>query len=425
MQQQLRIIEAGKIFDGHAQSGLRNNVSIVIENSQILDVLPTCEARRKYAGATKDANVLDAKDMSVIPGIVDAHVHTRSSGDPIQRMCDPYRTQTADIAFRSLLNAQAALASGITSIGDMASVGYVDVSLRDYIERDQLLGPTMRVSGRGLTMYGGHMDPPMREETHLRDHTGLCNTPDEARSAARYQISRGVDMVKLNVTDHMDLERGFVRQEMDLDMIEAATAQAHKAGLLVAAHCNGGSGATDAITAGIDALQHGWFLTEQQLHDMAEAGIYYVPTLSPPRKRLKARDCGLPVNVPEERDVLGARVSAQRLMQAHKIGVKIAAGSDAGTLHNTHGTNAWEIVFMVEAGMSTMRALEAGTATAAAAIGLGDRKGRIAAGFDADLVLLSMDPTEDITAIVNAVFRVYRKGCPVKIRSGDMSCASQ
>lgn len=400
------VIKVGRLIDGLGNP-VKESWSLVIEGERIAELGPSSSAKR-LPGDT----VISAETLTAVPGFIDAHVHTRSNAEGWDN--DRFTTTIPEFAFRSMLNAQKTLVSGVTAIRDMASIGYVDIALRDHIEKGLIDGPTMRVSGHGLTMWGGHMHGVTRPEVIVTDQTGVCNTPDEAKKAARYQIMRGVDIIKLNASDPripgLTRRPGLIWQEMDLPMIQAACFEGHKMGKIVGVHCNGSQGAWDAINGGVDTIEHGWHLTDEQLEVMAEKGIIHVPTLSPPRKRLEAREQGKTTDMDRDWDLKGVEASEERVLRAIAKGVKVAAGSDVGTLFNDHGTNIWEVIYMAEAGMKPLESIKAGTSVSAEATGIAERTGRLSAGYDADIVLLDGDPVADIRVLASGVRFVMRRG---------------
>ncbi|MFP4200474.1 MAG: amidohydrolase family protein [Clostridia bacterium] len=390
------IIEAGRLIDG--RGNVEENRALVIEGKYISGVLPL-----EAVDARPDDEVIDARSQTVMPGLIDCHVHTRSGGYPEERASAPTAT-IPDFTLRSLTNAQKDLEAGFTTIRDLASIGFADVALRDAFERGDFAGPRMRVAGHGLTMWGGHMhrNHQMRPGLDTAQIMGVVNTVDQAKEAARYQISRGVDFIKFNTAGSHRLEDGSItiHKEMDYEMLAAAVEEAKKVEIMTAAHCHGGEGATDTIRAGVDTLEHGHFLTDEHLELMLEHGTIFVPTLSPNEKLYE-----------RGREALGGvwdrwewletvmEIKTDTLARAIKAGVPVAAGSDAGTNYNHHGENAREMEFMVRRGMTPMEAIVAMTYTAARATNLGRWTGSLEAGKWADVVVVSKNPLDDIEVL--------------------------
>ena len=393
------VIKAGNFIDG--KGNVEKNRALVIEGKYIKEVmsLEALEVR-------PEDTVIDATDKTVMPGLIDCHVHTRSGGYPDER-ASAHTASVPDFTLRSLLNAQKDLEAGFTTIRDLASIGFADVALRDAFERGDFIGPRMRVAGHGLTMWGGHMhrNRGARPGLDTAETMGVVNTADEAKAAARYQISRGVDFIKFNTAGSLRLEDGSItiHQEMDYEMLAAAVAEAKKVEIMTAAHCHGGQGATDTIRAGVDTVEHGHFLTDEHMALMLEHGTIFVPTLSPNEKLYE-----------KGREALGGvwdrwewletvmEIKTDTLHRAIDAGIPVAAGSDVGTNYNHHGENAREMEFMVLRGMTPMQAIVAMTATAALATNLERWTGTLEPGKWADVVVVEGNPLEDIKILNRA-----------------------
>jgi imidazolonepropionase-like amidohydrolase len=297
----------------------------------------------------------------------------------------------------------------------------VDVALRNAIDSGIVNGPRLRVSGQGLTITGGHMDSPMwAPEVSISGRTGVCDGPWGCRQAAREQIKRGVDLIKVNAavsrysTDYTHTEP--FHQEMTYEEMAAICEEAHWAGMTVAAHAHGGEGITDGLRAGLDSIEHAPWLTDEQIDMMAENGVFYVPTLTVHTflKELGQETIGMPD---------GAwnwllRVCDDRwdtLERAKKAGVKIATGTDAGFFVE-HGDNAFELEDLVRGGFSPMEAIQAATGLAAECMNMNQEIGTIEAGKYADLVVVDGDPLSDISILRDAdrIVQVYKGGVTVK-----------
>lgn len=388
------LIKAGLLIDGNGNSA--KNQTMMVEGRNI-----TCVAPVEAVASRPDDEVIDASQYTVMPGLIDAHVHTRSSGNPKDRGFDSTATLIPEFAYRALRNAQKDLEAGFTTIRDMASIGYVDIALRDAFERGDFKGPRMRVSGYGLTQWAGHMHRFFRPGLDMKESTGVVNNPAEAQSAARYQIGRGVDWVKFNSGVGRLVDGKIVmEQEMDYDMMAVAVKEAKKVGIGTATHCHGGQGATDAILAGVSTIEHGHWLTDEHFELMLKHGTIFVPTMCPNEKRYERGP-----------DNTGSDMSFWRwleretedkidtLERAIKMGVPIAAGSDAGTNYNFHGENAREMEYLVLRAMTPMQAIVSGTKVAAMATKLEHKTGTLEAGKWADIIVVSGNPLDDIKVL--------------------------
>jgi imidazolonepropionase-like amidohydrolase len=388
------VIKAGLLIDGRGNCARNQAITI---KGRFITAIDSLDGFVPEPGA----RVLDAGSYVVMPGLVDCHVHVRSSGNPSDRSFDSTQTTIPQFTLRALQNAQKDLEAGFTTIRDLGRIGYLDVALRDAFEKGEFRGPRMRVAGCGLTMWGGHMHRFMRPGLDMVESTGVVNNPGEAQSAARYQIGRGVDFVKFNTAVSDLREDGkHVSQEMDYDMLVPAVREAKKVGVGTATHCHGGQGATDAILAGVDTIEHGHWLTDEHFELMLKRGTVFVPTLCPNEKLYEMGPEGAGRAFDRWRWL--ERVMEDKtdtLLRALEAGVPIAAGSDAGTNYNRHGENAREMEFLVRRCMTPMQAIVAATRTAAQATRLDHKTGTLEPGKWADILVVKEDPLQDITVL--------------------------
>jgi imidazolonepropionase-like amidohydrolase len=246
---------------------------------------------------------------------------------------------------------------------------------------------------------------------------GVCDTPDGFRQAVRQHVKMGVDLIKIN-SDGGSLRdpKAPYRQEMSFAEMKAACDEAHKFGLHVAAHTAGGPPIEEAILAGVNTIEHGHWLTDRAIDLMLEHNAYYVPTLIVNTRNFDYDPQTLGVSDASWRWLqLAYDAKWGSLERAHKAGVKIAAGSDAGFLVN-HDENAAELEEMVKGGLTPMEAIQAATSTAAALLDLQDEIGVLAAGKKADVVIVDGDPLADITILQREekITYVFKDGRMVK-----------
>lgn len=415
------VIDDCTVIDGNDNPPFEN-ATVIIDGDKIDSIIRSDSFR-----STQRDLLINAQGMTVIPGLWDAHVHVRSTGRPAQRALTVMEATVPRIGFWALSNSWRNLEYGVTSVRDMSSIGYVDVALRDAINEGVVPGPRLFVAGHGLTMYGGHMDPKRRPEIEITNHTGLANSPDEVKAAARYQIAQGVDLLKFN-TSHSHLDRDgsvVLRQEMDYEMLVAGLREGEKVGISSATHCHGGQGALDAIRAGVRSIEHGHWLNDEHFELMLERDTYFCPTLSCNENRLRLGQ--------EKADMDDAhwewlKVACEdkhhTIERALKAGIKIVAGSDAGMPHTFHGIGATqEISYLVEYGMSPMEAIIAATRRPAEMMGVDDVVGTVEEGKIADLVILASNPLQDISKLgqEDNVRVVIREGEPLVDRLGVFS----
>jgi imidazolonepropionase-like amidohydrolase len=401
-------IKAGKLIDGTGK--LLEDMVVLLEGKKIAKV-----GRSTEVEIPEGTQVLDASDKMVMPGMVDAHLHLRSDGDPWKRGA-AYALQESigTLALRSYVNARKNLEAGFTTLRDCGSRGYVDVALRDAIDEGIIEGPRLRVAGEFLTTSGRRGGAP--------GQTNSTDSPDEARRAARYQIKMGADFVKIAVslTEYVRKKGGLYSQELDFETIKAVCQVAHWAGRRVAAHCHGGQGVSDAILAGVDSLEHGRFISDEQLDMMAERGVYLVPTLSPEGRAMEHGQEAVGLADDSWRWFLKATDAMyDTVARAHRMGVKVAAGSDAAMPLVRHGENAYELELFVRAGMTPMEAIVAATKVGSEVLDMADEIGTVEAGKYADLVVVDGDPLTDITILqeLTRIKKVFKGGKVVVSRS--------
>ena len=260
----------------------------------------------------------------------------------------------------------------------------------------------MKVAGQGLTATGGHGDATKGLASHvsLGDSTHIVDSPDEARKATRYQIKMGADFIKIMATlsEYVRKFGGTCSQELTFETMKAICEVAHWANRKVGAHCHGGPGVTDAILAGLDSLEHGRFISDEQFEMMAERGVYLVPTLSPEGRAMEyGREAtGMTKDEDWEWFLRANDAMYDTVARAHKIGVKVAAGSDAAMPFVRHGENAYELELLVRAGMTPMEAIVAATKVGSEVLDMANEIGTVEAGKYADLVVVDGDPLADI-----------------------------
>jgi imidazolonepropionase-like amidohydrolase len=383
---------AGDVLEHHA---------ILIEHG-VIQTIDTWASLR-HLPEDRDIHVVDASQYTVMPGLIDAHTHVVHSGDPHDGWHAAHVSElTATTALKAARSAAAQLDAGVTTIRDVAAPDWVDVALRDAINAGWHRGARMLVAGHGITSPGGHMDArkfvrPGIAESAIGTLGVVARSADEARAAAWEQLARGVDLIKINATlsEYVRASGGQCSPELTLEMMQAVCEVAHHTGRKVAAHCHGGIGVTWALEAGVDTFEHGRFLTDEMLATMAATKRFLVPTLSPEAQRRDAGDP--PTDAASQRWYSQAEDTIYKTVaNAHAHGVTIVAGTDAGMPHVYHGSLAYEMRQLAQAGLSNYQAVEAGTCNAAAALGISERIGSIAAGKEADFLLVNGQPERDV-----------------------------
>jgi imidazolonepropionase-like amidohydrolase len=395
------LLKAGRVLDvgsGHYVE----SAGILIEGDRIKEVGRAADIE---AHAPKAIAVIDLGQATVLPGLVDCHTHLMAR---IPDTPDGYilTLATKSQAFRALegaADARVTLYAGFTTVRDVESEGsgYADIALRDAIDQGLVEGPRMQVATRAIAAVGQY--EPIGISPDLTDFpTGaqMVSGVEEARRAVREQIGHGADLIKV----YADLDY----PTLTVEEMSAIVEEAHKLGRKVAAHATTAEGIRNAITAGVDSIEHGTGADKQDLEMMKAKGVYWVPTKGhffysvDSTKSLERRKY--------MEDVL-QRVR-QSISIARELGVKIANGFDPARAED-HGKNAHEIIAMSKLGLPPIEAIRAATTSAADLMGWQDKVGSIKVGNYADVIAVSGDPLADITELERVKF-VMKGGIVVK-----------
>ena len=388
----------GKIFIGDGQ--VIDSGTVVIENELISQV------ESGAAAPPPDAEVIDLMGNMLLPGMIDCHIHICYDGSN-----DPFTNRqgksVADITLISAQHARNTIMNGVTSIRDMGAPDGVDLALRNAQASGLITAPRMKVSCGSICMTGGH---GWRTGTE-------CDSPDEVRKAARQKMKMGADILKLMATGGVmtpGVEPGsaqLTEEEMRAGIIEA-----HKAGRLTATHAQGRQGILNALKAGIDSIEHGFFVEDEAIELMLKNNIFLVPTLAAVHNIVvNGTENGVPEYAVKKAEKVVA-IHRENLMKAFRAGVKVGLGTDAGTPFNKHGENLQELSLLVDAGFTPAEALIAGSKTAAEVLGMADELGMIEAGRLADLIVCQGNPLEDINLMTNPdnISLIYQNGKKIK-----------
>lgn len=331
-----------------------------------------------------DEPIFDLGGKTVVPGLVDAHVHFSLSGEA--SVADVVSMSDAELMLTETVNARETLEAGVTGVRAMGARD-LDVVLAEHVERGDVPGPRMVANCRSITITGGHGHHLGRE----------VDGSTECRTAVREQIKQGAQFVKFMATGGVTTpgtdpnSPAFTDAEMD-----ALVDEAHRRGVHAAAHAHGAEGARAAVRAGVDTLEHGTFLDEETVDLLVAEDVTLVPTLSAPHHIVRNADYATDESLRKTNDVYERHVESFRM--AVEAGVDVAGGTDAGTPFNYHGTNAAEISFMAEYAMEPMDAIVAMTGRSAEVVGLDDA-GTLESGSYADFLVLDDDPLDDVAAI--------------------------
>jgi imidazolonepropionase-like amidohydrolase len=397
------VLRAAHLFDSVSGKLVDHGV-VVVSGTRI-------QAMGSDAKIPDGAKIIDLGDATLLPGLIDAHVHLSMESSPnwYHDWYDGIMRFPAEQALYGAHYAKATLEAGITTVRDVGSSDYISLGLRNAIKAGVIPGPRMLVSNYAIGSTGGHADqdpyPPQRIAV-AGPLQGVCNGPAECRAAVRYQIKYGADVIKfmpsggvLSLSDPVDAP------ELSQEEMNAIVSEAHAWGRKVAAHCHGDTAAKMAIAAGVDSIEHGSFLKDDTLQEMKKKHVYLVATLFagawvgehadefPPAIAVKAR---------------AAAAQAQTMFQhAAKIGVPLAMGTDAGV--EPHGLNGQEFSLMTKNGLPPAQALMAGTANGADLLGVADETGTLAVGKSADIIAVSGNPLDNMKTVEHPVL-VMKEG---------------
>lgn len=395
------LIKCGNLIDGTGGSP-RENMNVLVENSRIAAIVPH-GVREPKADV-----VIDAMGRTVLPGLIDAHVHPCFDPAPTgYRSRDESGREVQLI--RGVKNMRAMLEGGITTVRSLGTMDDLDFYLRDAIRDGAILGPRIIAAGRGISITGGHGHYISME----------ADGPEEIRKAVRTAVRNGADVIKLFATGGIMTSAGYPgAPQLGFDEIDIAIREAHKAGLKVTTHAEGREGVNNVLRAGIDCIEHGYFMNNEEGLDMlVKSGTYLVPTIMAYDLIANADDDGVP------QDAISRAKSALEyntvgFRNALAAGAKIAMGSDAGTPFNDHARSWRELVYMVKNGMAPMHAIISATRNGADLLGVGDKVGTLETGMIADLIVIDGDPLSDISQIGN-VDVVIKEGRVVPTRLGS------
>jgi Imidazolonepropionase and related amidohydrolases len=401
------VLKAARLFDGKSDS-LAMPGLVVVQDGKIAGVGAS-------ASVPDGAEVIDLGDATLLPGFIDAHTHLTMMyrEDYTKAMLDALQKPIPEMALDASVNARVTLMAGFTTVRDVGSEHYLDAGLRNAINRGVVPGPRMLVAVHAIGATGGHCDETGFREGVLGKETGpengVVNGADEARRAVRLAHKYGATVIKTCATGGvLSLADAVDTPQLTQEELNALVDEAHALRLKTAAHAHGAEGAKRAIRAGIDSIEHGSFLDDEDLNLMKNKGTYYVPTLMAVQGLTEQIEKGVAIP-PAIRPKAEAAIAAihQTFQRAIAKGVKIGLGTDAAVY--PHGRNAEEFHQMVDLGMKPIAALKAGTSADADLLGLADKIGTLESGKLADVVAVPGNPVENIRQTEH-VFFVMKEG---------------
>jgi imidazolonepropionase-like amidohydrolase len=402
----VRAVKFGKLWD--AKGKLWSNAIVIVEGERIKTV--TTDA----AAIPSGAEVLDLSKYTGLPGMIDVHTHMtiytdETPGTPMlkQLTANPPALEL----FLARKGALRTLQAGVTTVRDLGADQYLDIAMRDLINRGEMIGPRMFVCGYGLQVTSAPYKPGINPPSG-----GVADGVPEVLRVVRQQIAAGADVIKMYASTGTDDDTTQF-QTYSYEEIKAAVDAAHQFGKKIAIHSYGPDGARDAVRAGTDSLEHATDLQDATIAEMAKRGTFYVPTIDHNRYYLDNwQKIGYADGFQERTKNYIAR-NLESARKAHKAGVKFAMGSDA--IYTMFGENTRELGWFVKAGMTPEQALRTATTNAAELLGKEKELGAVAPGYFADLVAVEGDPLADINVAINNVRWVMKAGAVVADKTKD------
>lgn len=418
--QPVTVVHAGTLIDVPGRAPKRN-ASILIQGRKIIEI------RNGFADVP-GARVIDLRTSTVMPGLIDAHVHLGGLDDRLQSRLQESVRNTEDEAYTALTNAKKTLAAGFTTVRDLGGDPPGIRALKNAINSGAFVGPSIIMAARMVSVSGGHGDPVNGVNRDLAEighnhQTNVCNGPDDCRRATREQIRDGADVVKIAATGGvLSNVAGGLNQQMADDEMKAIVETARSFDRKVAAHAHGANGINAALRAGVNSIEHGTFTNDETFRLYKQTGAYYVPTLLAPAAAYRDGERGALTPAQFEK-ARAARGNAEKsFARAVREGVKIAFGTDSAV--SPHGKNAEEFALMVKNGMAPGEAIKAATVSAADLLGVSAVAGTIEPGKDADIVAVEGDPLANIRLLENVGFvmkwgQVYKAGGQRQLTAAD------
>lgn len=393
---QKTIIYCGKLIDPK-QLQVQTEMSVIIEGNKVTDV------QKGYVTAGSSDKVIDLKSKTVMPGLIDCHVHMDHQTSSNRML--PFIENPADKAFTAIQYSNITLMSGFTTVRDVG--GSVTISIRNAINKGQIIGPRIFTAGKILSSTGGHGDGTngLREDLmHIPElNSDVVNGIDECIKMVRQRYKDGADLIKICSTGGvLSLEKDGSGAQFSEEEIRAIVNTAKDYGMKVACHAHGAEGIKRAVRAGVASIEHGTYVDDEAIALMKKMGTYHIPTIIAGKSVAdSAKKPGyFPEIIAKKATEVGSTIQSA-FAKTYKAGVKIAFGTDAGVY--AHGKNWMEFMYMTEAGMPILECIKAATVNAADLLGITDI-GTLEKGKIADIIAVDGDPTKDVSVMGKVKF---------------------
>ena len=398
-------LHCGKLIDTKSGKVLKEK-TIIVNGKKIISI------ENGYVNPTNSEDVtVDLKSKTVMPGLIDMHVHIEGETNPKSYLED-YTLNDADVAFNSVKYAKVTLMSGFTTVRDLGGSG-VNVALRNAINTGKIEGPRIFTAEKALATTGGHADPTNGYKKSIMGNPGpkegVVNGVEDAKKAVRQRYKNGADLIKITATGGvLSVAKSSQNPQFTVEEIKAICETAKDYGFHVAAHAHGDEGMQRAILGGVKTIEHGTLMSAETMELMKKYDVYLVPTITAGKfvsDKAKIDGYYPEIIVPKALDI-GPKIQ-NMFGRAYKAGVGIAFGTDAAVFY--HGDNGKEFGFMVEAGMPEMETIQSATLTNAMLLNMEEEIGQIKPNFIADIIAVDENPITTISTMENVTF-VMKEG---------------